>query len=105
MFKTMKERRNFIDNYRKWGISHTLPELALAVYKTELNTGAIIYATEYMYKSYQGKNEYNVIYSLVMPESDIFLNSRSYLYFTPTGCGITTLMTYLKMHPEAEVTV
>lgn len=103
MFKTIKERRNFIDNYREWQIAYTLPELSLTIYKAELNTGAIIYAMEYMYMDYQGKQKHNVIYDLVMPKSDIFPNSSCYMFFKPSGCGITTLMEYLKIHPEAEV--
>lgn len=103
MFKTMKERRSFIDNYRKWKIAHALPELALTIYKAELNTGAIIYAMEYMYMEYQGNFKHNVIYDLVMPAGDIFPNSSCYMFFKPSGCGITTLMEYLKIHPEAEV--
>lgn len=103
MFKTMKERRAFIDNYKDWGKFLVIPELKLVIYKAKLSTGAEIYATEYGYKNYEGEICRNVICSLVLTEGDSFPSSKYYSHFSPTGCGITTLMNYLKAHPEATV--
>ena len=102
-FKTMRERRSFLDDYKDWKCFHTVPELDLKFYVSELSTGAKIIATQYPYRDYDLNFGYLVNYCLILHKNDIFPNSHFYGFYKPAGCGITTVLEYLKLHKDCEV--
>ena len=103
-FKTDKERRAFLDGYRRWQILCRIPDLDVLIYAAHLSNGAVIYATEYKFLNYENVLRYEVVYSLVLPDDDeSFGTSKFYRYYSPRGYGITTIMRYLKINKDCEV--
>ena len=50
-----RKRRDFINDYKEWGIWFTQPELDLTFYKYELPGGGRIVAMEYLRTPYPGE--------------------------------------------------
>ena len=61
-------------------------------------------ATESLYAEYGGGINEAVKYSLILSENDGFPNCKYYRFYSPSGCGITTVMEYLKFHSDIEWT-
>lgn len=108
--KNKAEREEFIKNYQEWELLYNLEEIKVKIYKKQLNTGAVIYATEYEgYNGYKKEFYKSVKYHLVLPSKDEYRKNSCCGYefcvtYDPSGDSLSTLVDYLtKNREEIEV--
>lgn len=105
-FKNKLEREQFIKSYQEWDLLYDLEEIKVKVYRKQLNTGAIIYATEYEhYNGYRKEYSRAVKYHLVLPDTDEYRKTSccGFEYcvgYDPCGDSMGTLVDYLTKHRE-----
>ena len=99
--KNKAERESYLKNYKSWDVLTGIPQIKVVIYVKRLNTGAIIYATEYSnYNGYKKEFSRAVKYHLVLPMADKYTKNSccGFEYcvtYDPCGDSISTIVDYL----------
>ena len=112
--KNQAQRKEFVENYKKWGLWFEVPELEMKYYRFILPDGTQIIVSKYKnryydYLSKTNKERYLVHYHLVVSENIKWPNTsytggNEFKRFSPNGCGISTIVKYLTdTKPEIEL--
>lgn len=113
-FKNQNQRKEFVENYKKWGLWFEVPELEMKYYRFILPDSTQIIVSEYKNKYYdyfsKTNKERNLVHYHLVVSDDVKWPAASYTAgnefkrFSPNGSGISTIIKYLTdTKPEIEL--
>ena len=99
--KNSNQRKEFLDNYKAWGIWKKIPELGMKYYRYSFSDRTQFIASEYYSLDDHSELEIRNLYHIILGEDLLKKNDYTtniYKHFSPGGNGQTIMIEYLTKH-------